>query len=167
MSFVVSVLFPLQFNLFMFLQKIDGHLLLVRVASQMVPPANHPVTPAKVYSYWKQCLWSFTELIQSARRRPGISISSSPAAGSFGGQGEVCTSIHEGHLTLARSLGFSLDCCLQISGPSACVKNSGWILDTFPFWLPHSLSLLSACATVVNLTVRPRHFHGVGKAFLF
>lgn len=37
-------------------KKTEGHLLLVRAAAQMVPPANHPVPPAKVYSYWKQCL---------------------------------------------------------------------------------------------------------------
>lgn len=147
--------------------KIDGHLSLVRAATQMVPPANHPVPPAKVYSYWKQCLWSFTELIQSACRGLGISVSSSSAAGPFGGQGAVCASVHKGCLTLALSLGFSLACCLQTSGPTACVQNSGWILDTFPFWRLHSPSLESVCATTVDLAVRPRHFHGDGKAFLF
>lgn len=27
-----------------------GHVILVSVATQMIPPANHPVPPAKVYS---------------------------------------------------------------------------------------------------------------------
>lgn len=35
------------------LSKTDGHLLLVHVATQMVPPASHTEPPAKVYIYWK------------------------------------------------------------------------------------------------------------------
>lgn len=96
-----------------------------------------------------------------------MSVSSSSAAGAFGGQGAVCVSVHEGCLTLALSLGFSLACCLQTSGPTACVLNSGWILDAFPFRLLRRSSLESVCATAVDLTVRPRHFHRAGKAFLF
>lgn len=120
---------------------------------------NHPV---KVYSYWKQCLWSFTQLIQSACRRLGISISSSSAAGSFGGQGAVCASEHKRCLTLALSLCFSLACCLQTSAPAARVQNSGWTQNTFPF-----PSLGSVCATARDLAVRPRHFHRDGQAPLF
>lgn len=145
------------------LSKTDGHLLLVHVATQMVPPASHTEPPAKVYIYWKRCLL-FTELIQSARRGLGISVSNSSADGSFGGQ--VCSSVHKRCLTLALSPGSSLACCLPSSGPAACVQNSGGILDTFPLWLPCRL-LKSVCATVVDLTVRPRPFHGAAKAFLF
>lgn len=105
--------------------KIDGHLSLVDVAPQTVPPAHHPVPPATVYSDWKRCLRRFRELIRSARRRPGISVSTASAAGPFAGQGEVCASAQEGRLTLAPPLGFSLARRLRTSGPTGRVQNSG------------------------------------------
>ena len=167
MSFVVSIFFPAQFSLFMCHQKTTAichwsvrphrwsHLLNILCHQQRYTVIGNTVCE------------SFTELIQSACRGLGISISSSSAAGSFGGQEAVCASIHEGCLTLALSLGFSLACCLQTSGPDACVHHSGWILHTFPFWLLRSPSLESFYTTALDLALRPRDFHGAGEAFLF